>query len=1060
MAGTAAENALRFEVPSAEVLQSLATTQLPLGLKAARPTRSFHRDIYLDTPDGELQRRGLTCRFRIGMDDRRTLRVVIRSAVAGGVLVEYDYFEAEVPEVDPLESLRGSSEPARRLRAVTAPGQLGIRIELQTERISRTARPRWLPIKTLDIAYDTIAVHSGGLSRTFHEVRVRRLAPGGPSVDELGGAFQHQHGLHPMPCRRVERAEELLSAMEAEGPAEAVTGIPELAVIAVADGRVAMHFDRGMLRLPVGEGKGEKSSRRMVDEVIGSQATALDLLGTVAASPSAAAMEVWLARCGTAHPRGRGSSVRWVSFADVLSLVGAPVLRDGRTLAALSLAARNEDFDVLGGLSPGSGTERGVLTRAELRESATRPRAGQPPTSQRFLNDEISLLEFNGRVLELAEDPTIPLLARTRFLAIYSSNTDEFFMVKVGGLKRLLAAGKNDHGEDGLGVHERMDAIAVRLRQQLARARRCLDTQLAPRLAKEGIRIVRWAELQPADRAHVKRYYEEQVFPLLTAHAVTRAPGHPFPHIENLRLSVAAIVRDEETGRLRFGVTTLPLAVPRFAPLPDGRSFVPLEDIVRANLAKLYPGRRVESAHCFRVTRIGDLDLDEEGAEDLLDAVEEQVRRRPFAGVVRLEVERSMPPVMRDLLLRELQMVGGVRGTTPGAAGIYEFEGLLDLSALMEIASLNHPELDYPPFEAGSPIPSDRPIFESLRERDVLVHHPYDAFDTTTQRLFAEAADDPDVVSIKATLYRMGRRSPVVDALIRAVEAGKEVDALVELKARFDEERNIEWVRKLERAGVHVVYGLVKLKTHSKLSMVVRQENGVVRRYVHVGTGNYNAATASLYTDLGLLSADSVLGADVNDLFNQLMGSSRPSQAGFRRLLVAPTTMLNRFLALIEREAEHAQAGRRGWIRVKINGLADTAIIEALYAASQAGVGIDLVVRGMCSLRPGVPGLSDRIRVVSILGRFLEHARIYHFHNGGDDEYFLGSADWRPRNLRRRVEVVTSVTDRAARDRLNGILEAELADPTAWELAPDGTYARRGDVMGKRARVESSSGDR
>ncbi len=1044
--GTATDGAIRLEVPSAEVLHRLADAALPLGLKAGRAKRGFHRDIYLDTPDGELQRRGVSCRFRIGTDDRRTLRVVIRSAVAGGALVEYDHYEAEVQEMEPLDSLRGASEPARRLRAVIDPRQLGVRIELQTERLLRTARPRWLPIKTFEIAYDAVSVFSGGLSRRFHEIRLRRLAPGGPSIDEVGDAFQRDYGLRAMPSRRVERAEELLGAMESEAPPEDVRAAPQVAVIALAGGHVAVRYADDTLTIPVIDGAGEEASRRVLTELLGTATGDLGLLGTVAASPSAAAMEVWLARCepetlGNNTPAG----VRWLSFCDVLGLVGAPALRDGRTLSAFSLLARNTVFDDLEGTQVDQGSPpHGVLTREELQRD--RPARKVPHESHQLINDEVSLLEFNGRVLELAEDPTVPLLARLRFLAIYSSNTDEFFMVKVGGLKRSLAAGKTDRGADGLAVHERLDAIAVRLRHQLARQRRCFTQELSPELSKQGIQILTWEDLAAEDKQFVSQYFDEQVFPLLTPHAVTRAPGHPFPHIENLRLSVAAMVRDEGTGRLRFGVTTLPASLPRFVRLPSEARFLPLEVLVRERLGKLYPGRRVEAVHYFRVTRIGDLELDEDAADDLLDAVEEQVRRRPFAGVVRLEVERAMPPVMRDLLLRELQMVGGVRGTTPGASGIYEVDGALDLSALMEVVDVNRPDLDYPPHDAASPIPTTEPIFDVLRARDVLVHHPYDAFETTTQRLFEEAAADPDVVAIKATLYRMGKRSPVVESLIRAVESGKEVDALVELKARFDEERNIEWVRKLERAGVHVVYGLVHLKTHSKLAMIVRRENGAVRRYVHVGTGNYNAATARLYTDLGLLSADTRLAADVTDLFNELMGASRPADSSFDRLLVAPVTMLDRFLQLIEREIGHVRQGRPGRIRVKVNGLADVQVIRALYAASKAGVQVDLVVRGICSLRPGVSGLSERIRVVSILGRFLEHARIYHFHNGGDDEYYIGSADWRPRNLRRRVEVVAQVVDPAAIERLDDILETELADPTAWELRSDGSYARRGRV--------------
>ena len=419
------------------------------------------------------------------------------------------------------------------------------------------------------------------------------------------------------------------------------------------------------------------------------------------------------------------------------------------------------------------------------------------------------------------------------------------------------------------------------------------------------------------------------------------------------------------------------------------------------------------------------------------------MKQRPFGPVIRVEVERAMPPVVRELLQRELRFEDAGQVSTLGAADIYDAPGPVDLGGLRDIADVPLAELHYPVFRPAAPLEDGRPVFDVLAERDVLVHHPYDAFETTVQRFFAEAADDPDVQAIKLTLYRSGGRSPIVDALVRAAAAGKEVAVFVELKARFDEERNIEWAKKLEQAGIHVVYGLVRLKAHAKTALVVRREAAGIRRYVHIGTGNYNAATARVYTDLGLLSAEEALGADLNDLFNELTGSSRPPQTPSRRLLVAPTHMLRRFIELIDREAAHARSGRDARIRVKLNGLADTEIIAALYRAAQAGVEIDLSVRGICALRPGVPGLSERIRVISSLGRFLEHARIFAFANGGDHEYYIGSADWRPRNLRRRVEVVTPVSDLACRARLEQILATEWADPTAWELDADGSYRRR-----------------
>ncbi|OLE66816.1 MAG: hypothetical protein AUI36_07160, partial [Cyanobacteria bacterium 13_1_40CM_2_61_4] len=598
---------------------------------------------------------------------------------------------------------------------------------------------------------------------------------------------------------------------------------------------------------------------------------------------------------------------------------------------------------------------------------------------EEFLNPELSWLHFNTRVLALAEDSELPLLARVRFLSIVSSNLDEFVMVRVGGLKNAAAAGSRQASDDGLTPEEQLDAISIRMRPLLERQARCLADVLLPELAARGIRILRWPELDEPQRRSLRRHFVEQIFPVLTPQAITRAPGHPFPLVANLRLSLAALVRDPRSGPDHFAYFKLPESLPRFVPLSESREFVPLEDVVRANLDVLYPGREVRAAHCFRVTRSGDLALEEESAASLLLAIEEQAKRRPYGAAVRLEVERAMPQAMRDLLLRELQFEEAGGRTMLGPGDLYEVEGLLDPAALREIADLPSPELQYPSFRGRAPLPSGGSIFSVIAEGDVLVHHPYDAFDATVERFISEAADDPDTVAIKLTLYRAGGRSGIVDALVRAAQAGKEVFVFVEVKARFDEERNIDWAKKLEDARIRVVYGLVRLKMHAKAALVVRREGDVVRRYLHVGTGNYNAATAAVYTDLGLLTADEALGADVHDLFNELSGSSRPPGSSYRRLLVGPTQLLPRFIALIDREAQHARAGRGGRVRAKLNGLADAEIVSALYRASQAGVAVDLVVRGICTLRPGVVGLSERIRVTSAVGRFLEHARIYHF---------------------------------------------------------------------------------
>src|SRR2546427_476171 len=497
------------------------------------------------------------------------------------------------------------------------------------------------------------------------------------------------------------------------------------------------------------------------------------------------------------------------------------------------------------------------------------------PAADHFLNSDLSLIEFHSRVLALAEDPDVPLLARVRFLAILSANLDEFFMVRVAALKGAVAGGVTEPGEDGLSPEEQLDAIAVRVRALFERQARCLRDECLPALAAHGIRLLRWSELAEPQQETLRRYFTEQVFPLITPQALTRAPGHPFPLIPNLRLSLAAVVRDPHGGPPHFAYLKVPDSLPRFVPVAGGAGFVPLEEIIRENLSLLYPGRRVEAAHAFRVTRGSDLELDEHHAASLLQVIEEEAKRRPYGTVVRVEVEQAMPESVRDLLLRELLFEDTTPAGPLGAGDLYEADRLLDLGALREIARLPLAELDYPPHRGRTPIAPGRSVFAELAERDLLVHLPYDSFEATVERLFVEAAEDPDVAAIKLTLYRAGGRSGIVDALLRAAARGKEVFVFVELKARFDEERNIEWARKLERAGIRVVYGLVELKTHAKTALILRREQQGIRRYVHVGTGNYNAVTAALYTDLGLLSAAAALSDDTPDL-TAASAESRP----------------------------------------------------------------------------------------------------------------------------------------------------------------------------------------
>ena len=1042
------------EVPTLELLNRMVTEALPLGLRAGPVEQFFQRDVYFDSADWALRRRGVSCRFRTRVDDRRILTLRTIGRWEGGVpLVLPQTFEAEVAELDGEQALGGASDPARRLRSIIEPALLLPRIQFETERRLRHTQPGWFSRARYDVVYDVVTIRSHQLARTFQELKLRQLAAGRPGLEHVARAFQGRYGLRPLLVGKVDRAEKLLRDLESEALAHVARGSREVAVLVVAEGYVAMLADATSLTLPVRGGSGEAGCREILRVQFGSADGQVRFLGMAPATGTRPLLEVWLTdRTAGSRDAGADGRLQWLPFDALLAGAGSPALRDPRTLAALTVAARSDAFaerkrrvELPDPSTPEPGERRVRFSDFAVRSPIPDLDRLGP---EHFLNSDLSLIEFNARVLALAEDATVPLLARIRFLAILSANLDEFFMVRVAALKRAVGVGRTEAGEGGLAAEEQLNAIAIRVRGLLERQAQCFTAVCLPALAAHGVRIFGWGELSRAQQGSLRDYFTQQVFPIITPQALTRAPGHPFPLIPNLRLSLAAVVRDSGAGPMHFAYLKVPDTLPRFAKLVDGSGFVAVEEVIRANLGLVYPGRIVEEAYGFRVTRGADLELDEHHAASLLQVIEEETKRRPYGAAVRVEVAADMPQAVRDLLLRELQFEEAAPTSPLGLGDLYEAHPLVDLGGVRELARLPLPELDYPPHRGNAPIEGGRSIFAVLAERDVLVHHPYDSFDSTVLRFVAEAADDPDVVAIKQTLYRAGGRSEIVEALVRAAGHGKEVFVFVELKARFDEERNIEWARKLEQVGIRVVYGLVELKTHAKTALIVRREQGGIRRYVHIGTGNYNAMTATLYTDLGLLSADPALGADLNDLFNELSGSSRPPQAAFRRILVSPTYLMKRLLALIDREAEHARAGRDARIRAKLNGLADPQIIEALYRASQAGVDVALLVRGVCTLRPGLLGLSEGIRVVSVLGRFLEHSRIYHFANGGDAEYYIGSADWRPRNLLHRVEVVTPVLDAACRSRLDGLLEAELADPTAWELDPDGSYRRRTPLPG------------
>ncbi|MFC7218672.1 RNA degradosome polyphosphate kinase [Streptomyces polyrhachis] len=658
----------------------------------------------------------------------------------------------------------------------------------------------------------------------------------------------------------------------------------------------------------------------------------------------------------------------------------------------------------------------------------------------RFLDRERSWLAFNERVLELAEDPATPLLERANFLAIFASNLDEFFMVRVAGLKRRIATGVATRSASGLQPREVLELIWTRSRELMARHAACYQQDVAPALAEEGVHLIRWTELTEKEQARLFTLFRQQIFPVLTPLAVD--PAHPFPYISGLSLNLAVVVRNPVSGHEHFARVKVPPLLSRFLEVGNHggvQRFVPLEDVIAAHLEELFPGMEILAHHTFRVTRNEDLEVEEDDAENLLKALEKELMRRRFGPPVRLEVEESIDPYVLDLLVRELKI---------SEAEVYPLPGPLDLTGLFAIAGQDRPELRYPKFVAGthrdlaeveSASPPD--VFDALRKRDVLLHHPYDSFSTSVQAFLEQAAADPDVLAIKQTLYRTSGDSPIVDALIDAAESGKQVLVLVEIKARFDEQANIKWARKLEEAGCHVVYGLVGLKTHCKLSLVVRQEGDTLRRYSHVGTGNYHPKTARLYEDIGLLTADPQVGADLSDLFNRLSGYSR--RESYRRLLVAPTSLRDGLVQRINKEAANARAGRPGHVRFKINSLVDEAVIDALYRASQAGVEVDIWVRGICAVRPGVPGLSENIRVRSVLGRFLEHSRVFIFENGGEPEVWFGSADMMHRNLDRRIEALVRVTDPSHRASLVRMIDTGMSDAVdSWHLGPDGDWER------------------
>ena len=676
-----------------------------------------------------------------------------------------------------------------------------------------------------------------------------------------------------------------------------------------------------------------------------------------------------------------------------------------------------------------------------------------------YCNRELSWLQFNDRVLHEAFDERTPLLERLKFLAIFSTNLDEFFMVRISGLLEQVQAKITKTPVDGLTPQQQLEKIHEHLLPVVQRQHQYFFGEMRSHMETAGIYLLTYERLNDQQKSHLSQYFESRIFPILTPLGVD--PAHPFPRMSNLSLNIAAEIEDPETEERRFARIKVPNNLPRFISLPDELETVDgeaavwvgvaLEDIIMHHLDALFPGMTILNSHLFRITRDADFPVREAEADDLLLAIQQEISRRRLEGsVVRLEIAANFPEALQESLIQEFQL-------TPN--DVYRVDGLLNLQDLFFFLSIPKPDLKNTPWVAVIPprlkpihevdveealdLPDTHPsIFSIIREGDLLLHHPYEAFDASVQTLITQAAHDDQVQAIKMTLYRTSGDSPIVNALIDAAKNGKQVAVLVELKARFDEENNIEWARRLEQSGIHVVYGVLGLKTHTKTALVVRQEDHELRRYVHVGTGNYNPKTAKLYTDLGLISCRENLGADLSDLFNYLTGFCR--QKAYRKLLVAPFTLRDRITALIQREIDHTLEGRPGKIIAKMNSLVDPDMIRWLYKASQAGVEIDLIIRGICCLKPGIPDVSENIRVISIIGRFLEHSRIFYFQNADQEEFYIGSADWMPRNLDRRVEAVTPIEEPALVDELKELLDIFMHDNRqAWEMQTDGSYVQR-----------------
>ncbi len=1026
---------LSVQVSDEEVLEALGTARRPLGLSGGRSTFQLLRETLFDTTDRRLAENGMTLRWIALADGTQHLELRRQGSVNLQGVVEETRVRTPVVGSGVYETLEGSSELASLVRSDCEPAALRPFLALDIDRELRSLRSWRFGTPRARLVLDRIVAQSPDATRSFFEVTLLEEQEGRGTLERLANRLRTGLGLGHDGLDTPERALQLLAGVGAASPSAALPHEVRLALLVLHAHRVALVREDSWT-VPHAAGSGEELAREFFRETfpdVGDDPS-LELVGFSPVWGGSTDLEVWVHELQSTDEAPE--DFLWMPLLELMERAGGPDLSDPTLVSVLLLLARSEQGRPF---LAATGMGRGAPTRLPVRSR----HPGEDPGSadEDFIDLDLSILDFNQRVLELAEDPRVPLLERFFFLSVFSSNLDEFFVVRVGRAK--LEAARHDAPDGGEPRAARLlDLVAIRVRALLARQYACLQRALLPALAERGVRIRGWDELQAAQKEVLSRTFREQIFPHLTPLALSASPGRSLPRLPSLGLSLATVMRDPDGGRPEYGSVAVPDDMARLTPIPDSSDLIFTADLIAAHADALFPSYDVRGVFPLRVSRLADVEIDEDSTGSLLEAVADEVEARRFKPVIRLEVTRSMPRDLRAYLLRELRNEPGTEGRMLGREDVYEVDGPLDLRCMSECTRLELPGGRFPPFSPRRPVPEDASIFDVIRERDLPVHHPYDDFRNTVGRFLAEAAEDPQVTSIKLTLYRTGKDSPVMEALLRALESGKDVSVFVELKARFDEESNIEWTHRLSEAGANVVYGVVGYKTHAKTALVVRREGEVVRRYVHVGTGNYNATTARLYTDLGLLSADPDLGADLHDFFNELTGSDRPPQREFRRILVAPNSLVQGLERLIRREVEHARAGRTARIQAKLNGLADREVVRWLYEASREGVEVDLIVRSICTLRPGVPGLSDGIRVRSILGRLLEHARIYYFENAGQGIYYIGSADWRARNLRRRVEVAAPVDDPAARAMLRRILDLQMEDPRAWVLRPDGVFQR------------------